>query len=155
SGHRTARLKGPSGPVVRPRQAAALFLIAPIIAVSMAPPAPPAIACEMMPSTLRLPDCAAAVIAGSNKALPDRAELAIIEVGAGQQTDQRYCSLLRPRRERPRSCSAAEQRDERAPPHSITSSARASRLGGTSKPSALAVLRLITSSNRLGRSIGR
>src|SRR6185437_12956547 len=49
------------------RQAAALFLIAPMIAVSMAPPAPPAITCEMMPSTLRLPDCAAAVIAGSNR----------------------------------------------------------------------------------------
>src|SRR5262249_55189277 len=48
------------------RQAAALFLIAPMIAVSMAPPAPPAITCEMMPSTLRLPDCAAAVMAGSN-----------------------------------------------------------------------------------------
>src|SRR5208337_2312528 len=48
-------------------QAAALFLIAPMIAVSMAPPAPPAIACEMMPPTLRLPDCAAAMIAGSNK----------------------------------------------------------------------------------------
>src|SRR5262249_4078105 len=29
-------------------------------------PAPPAITCEMIPSTLRLPDCAAAVIAGSN-----------------------------------------------------------------------------------------
>jgi hypothetical protein len=28
--------------------------------VSMAPPAPPAITCEMMPSTFRLPDCAAA-----------------------------------------------------------------------------------------------
>src|SRR5215831_8684193 len=49
------------------RQAAALFLIAPMIAVSMAPPAPPAIACEMMPPMLRSPDCAAAVIAGSNK----------------------------------------------------------------------------------------
>src|SRR5205823_5779913 len=49
------------------RQAAALFLIAPMIAVSMAPPAPPATTCEMIPSTLRLPDCAAAVIAGSNK----------------------------------------------------------------------------------------
>ena len=42
---------------------------------------------------------------------------------------------------------AAEQRDELAPPHSITSSARASSVGGTSRPSALAVLRLITSSN--------
>src|SRR5215470_11763441 len=49
------------------RQAAALFLIAPMIAVSMAPPAPLAITCEIIPSTLRLPDCAAAVIAGSNK----------------------------------------------------------------------------------------
>src|SRR5262249_50727068 len=47
-------------------QAAALFLIAPTIAVSMAPPAPPAIACEMMPPMLRLPDCAPAMIAGSN-----------------------------------------------------------------------------------------
>src|SRR5262249_46998755 len=34
--------------------------------------------------------------------------------------------------------------------HSITSSARASTVGGTSTPSALAVLRLITSSNRVG-----
>jgi len=34
--------------------------------------------------------------------------------------------LLRARRERPRSCTA-EQRDELAPPHSITSSARSSR----------------------------
>src|SRR5262249_9214326 len=48
------------------RQAAALFLIAPMIAVSIAPPAPPAIACEMMPPTLRLPDCAAAMTAGIN-----------------------------------------------------------------------------------------
>src|SRR5262249_40370295 len=58
---------GRTAPVGHSRQAAALFLIAPTIAVSMAPPAPPAITCEMMPSTLRLPDCAAAVIAGSNK----------------------------------------------------------------------------------------
>jgi hypothetical protein len=36
------------------------------------------------------------------------------------------------------------RRDELAPLHSITSSARASSIGGTSKPSALAVLRLIT-----------
>src|SRR5262245_62895719 len=50
--------------------------------------------------------------------------------------------LLRPRRERPRG-SAAEQRDEVAPPHSITSSARASSVGGTSRPSVLAVCRLI------------
>src|SRR5207247_11434137 len=45
------------------------------------------------------------------------------------------------RRERPRRC-AAEQRDELAPLHSITSSARASNTTGISRPSVLAVLRL-------------
>src|SRR6266446_9779833 len=50
-----------------------------------------------------------------------------------------YCGWC----ERPRDCRAAEQRDELAPVHSITSSARASSIGGTSSPSALAVLRLI------------
>src|SRR6516162_5200331 len=64
-------------------------------------------------------------------------------------------SLLRARCERPRNRRAAEQRDERAPPHSITSSARASSVGGTSRPSVLAVLRLITSSNLIGCSTGR
>ena len=42
--------------------------------------------------------------------------------------------------------------------YSITSSARASSVGGTSRPSALAVLRLITSSNLVGclhRQVGR
>jgi hypothetical protein len=42
---------------------------------------------------------------------------------------------------------AAKQCDELAAVHSITSSARASRVSGTSMPSVLAVLRLITSSN--------
>src|SRR5262249_40083757 len=37
------------------------------------------------------------------------------------------------------------------PHHSITSSASASSVGGTSRPSALAVFRLITSSNLVGR----
>jgi len=44
------------------------------------------------------------------------------------------------RRQRPR-C-AAEQRDELAFVHSITSSARASSIGGISRPSVLAVLGL-------------
>src|SRR5262245_36505880 len=44
-------------------------------------------------------------------------------------------ALLRPRRERPRGC-GAEERDEVAPSHSITSSARASSVGGISRPSA-------------------
>ena len=39
-------------------------------------------------------------------------------------------------------------------PYSITSSARASSVGGTSRPSAFAVLRLITSSNFVARSTG-
>src|SRR5262245_64649830 len=63
--------------------------------------------------------------------------------------------LLRARRERPRGCRAAEQRDELAPHHSITSSARASMIGGISRPIALAVLTLITSVNLVGRSIGK
>src|SRR5262249_31252072 len=51
-------------------------------------------------------------------------------------------SLLRARRERPHS-RAAEQGDDLASPHhSMTSSARASKIGGTSKPKALAVFRL-------------
>src|SRR5262249_1127811 len=57
--------------------------------------------------------------------------------------------LLRPCRERPRR-HATEQRDELAPLHSITSSARAMSVGGTSIPSALAVLRLIASSYLVG-----
>ena len=41
------------------------------------------------------------------------------------------------------------------PFHSITSSARASSVGGTARPSALAVLRLTTSSNFVGCTTGR
>jgi hypothetical protein len=63
-----------------------------------------------------------------------------------EKSDHRHDRLLPARRERPRGCRAAEQRDKRAPPHSITSSARASSVGGMSRPSALAVLRLMTSS---------
>src|SRR6516164_4948663 len=42
---------------------------------------------------------------------------------------------------------SAEQRNELAPFHSMTSSARASSVGGISRPSAFAVLSLITSAN--------
>src|SRR5262249_28269205 len=62
--------------------------------------------------------------------------------------------LLRARRERPRS-GAAEKRHELAPFHSITSSARASSVGGTSRPSVLAVLRLMISSNLVDWTTGR
>src|SRR5215467_10949871 len=45
----------------------------------------------------------------------------------------------------------AEQRDELAASHhSITSSAVASRVGGTVRPNALAVMRLMTRSNLVG-----
>src|SRR5262245_49462314 len=62
--------------------------------------------------------------------------------------------LLRTRCERPRS-RAAQQRDEVAPVHSITSSAMASTFGGTVRPSALATFRLITSSNLVDCMTGR
>src|SRR5262245_44769619 len=70
--------------------------------------------------------------------------------------DHRHRRLLRPRRDRPRRSRAAEQRHELATPdHSITSSASASSVGGISRPSALAVLRLMASSNLTGCSTGR
>src|SRR5262249_2258001 len=63
-------------------------------------------------------------------------------------------ALRRARRKRP-CCRAAEQRDELAPvAHSITSSARAISDGGTSRPTILAAVRLLTSSNFVGTSSG-
>src|SRR5262249_22236841 len=62
------------------------------------------------------------------------------------QHSNHWHRLLRARRERPRR-RAAEERDERAAFHSITSSARASNMGGTVRPSALAVVRSMTTSN--------
>src|SRR5262249_34056793 len=55
--------------------------------------------------------------------------------------------LLRLRCERPRSRCTAKQRDEIAPFHSITSSARASSVGGRVRPSTLAVVKLMTRTN--------
>src|SRR6516165_2653511 len=71
-----------------------------------------------------------------------------------ENPDAPNLQLLRVRRERPRSRSA-EKRDELAPPHSITSSARASTVAGMSMPSVFAVLRLITSSYLVGACTGR
>jgi hypothetical protein len=48
-----------------------------------------------------------------------------------------------------------EPRNELPPFHSITSSARASSVGGTSIPSAFAVLRLIANSNLVGCCTGK
>src|SRR5215510_14690499 len=63
--------------------------------------------------------------------------------------------LLCDRRERPRGCRTAEERDERAPLHSITSSASCWRCKGTSRPSALAVWTLMTNSNLVDWTTGR
>jgi hypothetical protein len=56
---------------------------------------------------------------------------------------------------RPRVPKAALSNRSTAAPYSITSSAMASSVGGTSRPSALAVLRLMTSSNLVGCTTGR
>src|SRR5262249_11601407 len=50
---------------------------------------------------------------------------------------------------------AAEERDELAPLHSITSSASASIVGGISRPSAFAVFRLMIISNLVACITGR
>src|SRR5262249_16725377 len=93
--------------------------------------------------------------------LDTRAERSDVVVGpplkwrrtTGEKPNHRHRRLLRARRERP--CgSAAEKRDELAPLHSITSSASASSLSGTSSPSALAVARLMTRSILVASSTG-
>src|SRR5262249_29840567 len=74
---------------------------------------------------------------------------------AAEYADYRYHWLLRSRRERPHGRRTAKERDERAPLHSITSSASATNLSGIRRPNVLEVLRLITSSNLVGRSTGK
>src|SRR5262249_34711077 len=75
---------------------------------------------------------------------------------AQENADPPHALRLGARRDRPRHRRAAEQRDELAPPdHSMTSSARASNVCEMVRPSALAVLRLITSSNLVGCCTGR
>src|SRR5262249_21338394 len=62
-----------------------------------------------------------------------------------EKPDHRHRWLLRARCERPCRSRAADERDELAALHSITSSASPSSGSGTVSPSALAVLRLMTS----------
>src|SRR5215467_8959635 len=86
------------------------------------------------------------------KCLPERRHIGLripIVLGKGRQhahAPRIMVELLRPCRQRPHYRRPAQECDEVAPLHSITSSASASSLSGTVKPSALAVLRLITSS---------
>ena|SRR5262245_50657405 len=72
-------------------------------------------------------------------------------VSAGKKT---YASLLRAlgleRMRHRQEYRNSEQRNEPPPNHSITSSARARRDGGTVSPSVFAVFRLRTSSNFVG-----
>ena len=72
-----------------------------------------------------------------------------------EQSDHWQCTLLRARRERPRRRTAEQRNELAAFHHSITSSARASTVGGISRPSVLAVLRLITNSNLVGCTTGK
>ena len=82
--------------------------------------------------------------------------LRVVRRYRGEHADPPHpLGLLRARRERPRSRRAAEQRDELAPVHSITSSARSKNVSGIARPSALTVVRLMTSSNLVGCSTGR
>jgi hypothetical protein len=84
--------------------------------------------------------------------------IAVIGIDIGKNSfhlvghDKRGAIMLRQKWSRGRS--AAEQGYERAPVHSITSSARASTVAGMSRPSALAVLRLMTKSNLVGCCMG-
>ena len=64
-------------------------------------------------------------------------------------------ALLRAHRKRPSGRRAAEQSDEGAALHSITSSTLASSCGGTSRPRVLAVLMLMTNSNLVGCWTGK
>jgi hypothetical protein len=60
--------------------------------------------------------------------------------------------VVRPSSRRPKTCT---EPDISQPHHSITSSARASSVGGTSVPSVLAVCKLMTNSNLVGLRTGR
>src|SRR5260370_30075483 len=70
-------------------------------------------------------------VAGFTKTLAECGQIACTidrRPRATEEPDHRHRGLLRPRRKRPRSRRAAEQRDELAAPHSITSSASTSRV---------------------------
>src|SRR5262249_48152336 len=104
---------------------------------------------------------AALDVADFAQALLESAYIVRPEVGrsVAKEPNHWHRRLLRARRERPRSRSAAEQRDELASlhlrGHSTISSARASSLSGIWRPSAFAVLRLIAISNFTGACAGR
>src|SRR5262249_8062000 len=71
-----------------------------------------------------------------------------------EKPDHRHRGLLRPRRKRPHGC-PAEERDELASFHSITSSAATSSLSGTGRPGTWAFGALMPSSNLVACTTGR
>src|SRR5215510_6481070 len=100
---------------------------------------------------------AALDVAGLGESSAKRVDQVRIRAGrsAVEEPHHRHRLRLRARRKWPGNSRATEKHDELAPFHSITSSAVASNIGGTSRPSALAVLRLMTSSNLVGCTTGR
>src|SRR5262249_18677504 len=72
-----------------------------------------------------------------------------------EKSNHRHRRLLRARRQRPCGGRAAPERDELAAFPPVTSRARASSVGGISRPSNFAVCRLITSSNLVARTTGK
>jgi hypothetical protein len=94
-------------------------------------------------------------IAGLAQALAKCAQALRVARLVADITEDRQRQLLRARRNRP-SRRATEKLDELAPAHhSMTSSAVASKFGGTVRPSAFAVPRLMASSNLVACSTGR
>src|SRR5262249_46253961 len=84
------------------------------------------------------------------------AEWIVVRGSRSDVSDARgLARLLRGRCERTTDRRAAEQCDEIAPLHSITSSASASSVGGMSRPSAFAVLTLSMNSNLVDCMTGR
>src|SRR5262249_21629798 len=96
-------------------------------------------------------------VAGFGEAPPKSAQTVGQCLGRSgvEKANHRHRRLLRARRARPRCRRAAESQDEDAAFHSITSSARGSRLSGTVRPSTFAVLRFMTSSYLVGACTGR
>src|SRR5262245_28227778 len=94
-------------------------------------------------------DILALDVAGFAEALAEWRQIActIARRRAAEKSDHRHRRLLRARCEWRRCCRAAEKRYERAPLHSITSSAATCKVSGTLRPSVLAVLRLVHRSN--------
>src|SRR5215475_3463461 len=95
-------------------------------------------------------------VTGLSESLPERGHIVGPFGGGGgvEKPDHRHRRLLRTRRKRPRYGCTGGSHDELAPLHSITWSARASRVGGISRPRAFAVVMFMMRSNLVGCSTG-